>query len=67
MNYCIVAFGVMLLIAGGTWIFDGRKNYAGPYIEIEGLRSDQVQGLNPVQSRLKAGGDHVEGSPRTID
>lgn len=60
MNYCIVAFGVMLLIAGGTWIVDGRKNYAGPYIEIEGLTNEQVAGLNPVQSRLKPEAQQLE-------
>ncbi|KAK0382815.1 hypothetical protein NLU13_9910 [Sarocladium strictum] len=35
MNYCIAAFGVILLIAGGTWIFDGRKHYKGPQIYSE--------------------------------
>ncbi|KAF4983911.1 hypothetical protein FZEAL_788 [Fusarium zealandicum] len=34
MNYCIAAFGVILLIAVVTWIFDGRKNYKGPHVEI---------------------------------
>jgi amino acid transporter len=34
MNYCIAAFGVILLIAVGTWIVDGRKHYKGPLIEI---------------------------------
>lgn len=34
MNYCIAAFGVILMIAAGTWIFDGRKNYKGPRLEV---------------------------------
>jgi hypothetical protein len=34
MNYCIAAFGVILLIAVGTWIVDGRKHYKGPLIEM---------------------------------
>ncbi len=37
MNFCAVAFGVILLIACLTWIFDGRKNYAGPHIKISGV------------------------------
>lgn len=66
MNYCVVAFLVMVLVAGGTWVFGGNKKYAGPYIEIEGVHSDNVVGLNPVQSRLKAGEEHFENQPVTI-
>lgn len=37
MNYCIVAFGVILVIAVVQWIFDGRKNYTGPkVVQIDG-------------------------------
>ncbi|CAK7206124.1 hypothetical protein SEUCBS139899_008908 [Sporothrix eucalyptigena] len=32
MNYCIVAFGVILIITVLQWIFDGRKNYTGPQV-----------------------------------
>ncbi|OAA57519.1 gaba permease [Niveomyces insectorum RCEF 264] len=32
MNYCIVAFGVLLVIAVMQWILDGRKNYTGPQV-----------------------------------
>ncbi|PNY26356.1 Choline transport protein, partial [Tolypocladium capitatum] len=49
MNYCIVAFGVILLIAGLTWIFDGRKNYEGPKMDIQGLIEGRVEGMGPVQ------------------
>ncbi|KAI5460567.1 amino acid/polyamine transporter I [Mariannaea sp. PMI_226] len=34
MNYCIAAFGIFLMIAGVTWIFDGRKSYKGPRLEV---------------------------------
>ncbi|KAH7185896.1 amino acid/polyamine transporter I [Fusarium flagelliforme] len=34
MNYCIAAFGVILFLAVGTWIFDGRKHYKGPLIQM---------------------------------
>jgi len=48
MNYCIVAFGVMLLIAGGTWVFDGRKHYTGPQLDVQGLIDGRVEGMEPV-------------------
>ena len=35
MNYCIVAFGLILLISGTTWIVDGRKHYRGPKVDID--------------------------------
>ncbi|KAI1644666.1 amino acid transporter [Daldinia loculata] len=47
MNYCIVAFGVILLIAVVTWIFDGRKNYTGPHVDVEGLEG-KVEGVEAV-------------------
>ncbi|KAI5919577.1 amino acid/polyamine transporter I [Camillea tinctor] len=50
MNYCVVAFGVILLISGVTWIFDGRKNYKGPCVDIEGLLQGKVEGMEPVHA-----------------
>ncbi|TKX25823.1 putative choline transport protein [Elsinoe australis] len=35
MNYCIVAFGIVLIIAVVQWFVDGRKNYTGPVVEME--------------------------------
>lgn len=32
MNYCVVAFGVVLTISMTQWITDGRKNFKGPQI-----------------------------------
>lgn len=32
MNYCIVALGIMVAIAGTTWVLDGRKCYEGPQL-----------------------------------
>ena len=36
INYCIIAFGIVLIINTLTWNFDGRKNYKGPQIELVG-------------------------------
>lgn len=41
MNYCIVAFGVILVIASLQWIFDGRKNYKGPAVDAEALKNGE--------------------------
>lgn len=45
MNYCIVAFGIILLIAGGTWVFDGRKHYEGPHVDVDGMLQGKVEGM----------------------
>lgn len=43
MNYCIVAFGIIIIISGLQWIFDGRKNYTGPRITVnEGVLPDSL-------------------------
>ena len=34
MNYCIVAFAIIILISAVQWIVDGRKNFEGPRITI---------------------------------
>ena len=44
MNYCIVAFGVILLVAGTTWLLDGRKHYKGPAVGVMGLIAGQIDG-----------------------
>ena len=49
MNYCIVAFGIMLLIAGSTWIFDGRKHYEGPKLDVQSLIEGKVEGMETVK------------------
>lgn len=49
MNYCIVAFGVILLISGGTWIFGGRKTYKGPVVDIQGMFHGTVDGLDGLE------------------
>lgn len=65
MNYCIVAFGVILLIACLTWLFDGRKHYVGPHIQISGVLHGGAEDLAPVSSQYspsKAGSEMVEKS-----
>lgn len=35
MNYCVVAFAVVIIISLIQWIVDGRKNYEGPKVDID--------------------------------
>ncbi|KAJ5397165.1 hypothetical protein N7509_005278 [Penicillium cosmopolitanum] len=37
MNYCVAAFGIVVILSTATWFADGRKNYVGPRIEVEVL------------------------------
>lgn len=37
MNYCIAAFGVVLVISAIQWFVDGRKNFKGPRMEHDVL------------------------------
>lgn len=34
MNYCVVAFAIVLVISTVQWFIDGSKNYHGPKIEM---------------------------------
>ncbi|KAM0512152.1 hypothetical protein ACHAPE_009202 [Trichoderma viride] len=43
MNYCIVAFAIIIAISLFQWIIDGRKNFTGPRVN---LVSGQVIGEN---------------------
>lgn len=60
MNYCIAAFGVMLLIAGATWFADGRKHYTGPQIDVDGLLNGKVEGMEPVTTTKETAPENVE-------
>ncbi|KAL4898696.1 amino acid permease [Aspergillus ambiguus] len=33
MNYCIVAFAIIVIVSVVQWVVDGRKNFRGPKIE----------------------------------
>ena len=58
MNYCIVAVGIWLFISLLTYIFEGRKHYVGPKVEVD----DQVLTAfpSPQDTRTGAGIGHSE-------
>lgn len=64
MNYCIVAFGIILIISVIQWIVDGRKNFKGPYIDPEVIEQGQVAGLVVGDSNVA---DHNGGSSNGED
>jgi choline transport protein len=35
MNYCIVAFAIVLIISMIQWVIDGKKNFTGPKVDID--------------------------------
>ncbi|KAI4241321.1 MAG: hypothetical protein L6R40_004627 [Gallowayella cf. fulva] len=54
MNYCIVAFAIVLIISTVQWFIDGRKNFKGPSMDQEILRVDS---RNTAASNAQADGD----------
>ncbi|SLM34967.1 amino acid permease [Lasallia pustulata] len=57
MNYCIVAFFIVLVISTITWFVDGRRNFTGPRINLDDLANGVTVGI------LTAGtGSHESGS-----
>ncbi|UNI17727.1 hypothetical protein JDV02_004048 [Purpureocillium takamizusanense] len=43
MNYCVVAFAIIVIISVIQWIVDGRKNFTGPRVNLvpaEGVHED---------------------------
>ena len=63
MNYCIVAFGVILFIAVFQWIIDGRKNYHGPHLDVEGLTKGAVEGITGIEGEASDSGTVTEVEP----
>ncbi|KAH7128472.1 GABA permease gaba [Dendryphion nanum] len=54
MNYCIVAFAIIIVISTVQWFVDGRKNFTGPRTDmglevLEAVKSQQTSpdGLDP--------------------
>ena len=45
MNYCIVAFAIVLIVSVIQWFVDGRKNYKGPQLDIDAMMNGEVPQL----------------------
>ena len=55
MNYCIAAFAIVLIVSIIQWYVDGKKNYSGPKLDVEAMKTGQVQGLAPEPSNEEDG------------
>ncbi|KIV78501.1 hypothetical protein PV11_10211 [Exophiala sideris] len=53
MNYCVVAFAIVLIVSTIQWFVDGRKNYTGPQIDVDALKSGEVVGMAPTESNAE--------------
>lgn len=51
MNYCVVAFGIVIIISVVQWFVDGRRNYRGPIVEVIGERRIEAVDLNEESKR----------------
>ncbi|ELR03718.1 hypothetical protein GMDG_06352 [Pseudogymnoascus destructans 20631-21] len=45
MNYCVVAFFLIFVIATIQWFVDGRKNFKGPKFDAHALEHGEVIGM----------------------
>jgi len=62
MNYCVVAFFIVLVISTVQWFVDGRKNYTGPRVE------EEMGELNLGAAKVRAGDVSMnEGGARNDD
>ncbi|KAK5131441.1 hypothetical protein LTR08_000905 [Meristemomyces frigidus] len=65
MNYCIVAFAVVLIISVTQWFVDGRNNYHGPRLEHD---QDVLTAFSsPVDVRPHPDMREVGGSSKVLD
>lgn len=47
MNYCVVAFAIIIIISTFQWFIDGKKNFSGPKLDVEAMREGEVLGMAP--------------------
>jgi choline transport protein len=62
LDYCVVAFGIILFISTFQWIIDGRKNFTGPRSDmglevLEAMRTRET-GSPEIRHVKIAGEDH---------
>jgi choline transport protein len=60
MNYCIVAFVIVLIVSIIQWYVDGKKNYSGPKLDMDAMKNGEVVGLSPESSNGETPTDDLE-------
>lgn len=53
VDYCIVAFTIVLIISTVQWFIDGRKNFKGPRVDLDVLQ----RGVSAVDGAQGGGGE----------
>lgn len=64
MNYCIVAFAIVIIISITQWYVDGKKNYTGPKLDVNAMENGEVVGLAPEPSNGGTAGDDLEDNKK---
>ena len=67
LDYCVVAFGIILFISTFQWFVDGRKNFTGPRTDmgLEVLEAMKSQEQNGAETRHpKVAGEEL--GPHTV-
>jgi choline transport protein len=66
MNYCVVVFFIILVVSILQWVFDGRKNFTGPRVDIDALQNGEVVGLQPSPSSEDGSGSGSYGDDSKV-
>ncbi|KAE8145689.1 amino acid permease [Aspergillus avenaceus] len=60
MNYCVAAFGIILIISTFQWFVDGRKNFTGPRCDVDILAGV----VGDVHTHTEVAEDHSKGNEK---
>ena len=44
LDYCVAAFGIILIISTFQWFVDGRKNFTGPRADVDVIAGEVAGG-----------------------
>jgi len=62
LDYCVVAFGIILFISTFQWFIDGRKNFTGPRADVDLEILEAMQTNEPsdaTHQHSKLGGEDI--------
>jgi choline transport protein len=60
MNYCIVAFAIVIIIATVQWFIDGKKNFHGPKVDLAALQDGEVVTMDATPSSELEDGNKLD-------
>lgn len=62
LDYCVAAFGIIIVISVIQWIVDGRKNFTGPRINVDEF-PQTLSGV-PVSAEPKASATEMDNAEK---